>query len=80
MSDRRCAVPECTAPTKRGHLMCLRHWRMVPRQEAREVNDAWRDVGRSRRQGDPVGRVARYRSAVKAATDSVMAKLELLDT
>ncbi len=80
MIEGVCAISGCEASTKRGHLMCLRHWRMVPRDEAREVNDCWRDVRRVRQSGDPVGVVARYRAAVMAARDSVEAKSVLEDS
>lgn len=36
-SDHHCHARGCTAATKPEMLMCLRHWRMVPRDMQRRV-------------------------------------------
>lgn len=30
MSDQICPVPECETPRPREHLLCRRHWELVP--------------------------------------------------
>ncbi|WP_029009372.1 hypothetical protein [Azospirillum halopraeferens] len=39
----RCAVPGCPCTVKRGLLMCLAHWRLVPRALQTAVNRTWRN-------------------------------------
>ncbi|NNG04750.1 MAG: hypothetical protein HKM95_11705 [Inquilinus sp.] len=73
---RRCAVSGCETAPKRGHLMCLAHWRRVPRAEQAEVNDSWRAFMKGAGQEGSRERLARYRAAAKAATDAVMEKPE----
>lgn len=38
---RKC--PVCGVAIARGKLLCLDHWRMVPRDLQRAVNRAWRE-------------------------------------
>lgn len=32
-----CAIPDCPTPAKDGQLMCLAHWRRVPRALNRAI-------------------------------------------
>lgn len=67
-SLHRCAAEECRDEIPRKHLMCLRHWRMVPAAIQREVLEAWRRL----RCGGEV--VERYTKAVKQAVAAVREK------
>lgn len=42
MSDHRCHAHDCKAPCPPRHLMCARHWRMVPKPIQRLVWDTYR--------------------------------------
>ena len=37
-----CQAEGCQHQVQRGHLMCLPHWRMVPKQLQEAVRAAWR--------------------------------------
>jgi len=69
-----CPVEGCGAPLKRGHLMCLGHWRRVPKPLAVEINETWKKIN-----GGDCGIesaaevVARYRAAKTAAIEHVSA-------
>ena len=60
-----CAIPGCGKVVKPEMLMCLAHWRQVPRYEQRQVWDTWRNVRR-----DP----ETYRVARDAAIEIVVKK------
>lgn len=38
-----CPVGGCVEPVKKGHLMCLAHWRKVPREVQRAVWSSFND-------------------------------------
>ncbi len=61
-----CPINGCTVMCKPEILMCLPHWRMVPRELGRTVNDTWRRVRR-----DPNA----YREAREEAIAIVNAKV-----
>ncbi|PKP93163.1 MAG: hypothetical protein CVT77_06430 [Alphaproteobacteria bacterium HGW-Alphaproteobacteria-16] len=65
----KCAAPGCQMQADRGHLMCLTHWRALPRELQLEIIDAHREA---RRTGCPDD-AQRYGDAVQRARD-------LLDT
>lgn len=62
-----CKIFNCTAPIPSDRLMCVKHWRMVPK-------DLQRDVWRQYRAGDARPSIA-YLNATKAAVQAVEAKL-----
>lgn len=68
---RPCAV--CQTPVAAGLLMCRDHWRQVPVDLQREVNEAWRAVNQrtSSSVKESLDRAARYRLAVAAAVQAV---------
>ena len=37
-----CPVPDCTAHTQPGRLLCLPHWRLVPYPLQKDVWNTWR--------------------------------------
>jgi hypothetical protein len=47
MSRRNCDAIGCNAPTASGRFMCLRHWRMVPIELQRTINDRYRTLRRN---------------------------------
>ncbi len=47
-----CPVPGCIEPIRGGHLMCRRHWRMVPAELRKIVNRTWKALTQSMRQPD----------------------------
>lgn len=57
-----CPIGGCERPAKDGQLMCLRHWRRVPRALNHAVFDTYRNL-----RNDP----AAYRSARDAAIQAV---------
>lgn len=63
----------CDQQIKLGLLMCLPHWRMVPRELQQRVNALWAEVRR-----DLTGPAfPDYSRAVREATQAVKSKLEL---
>lgn len=38
----KCAVADCKKPTRVKHLMCGRHWSMLPKQIQESVSSSWR--------------------------------------
>lgn len=75
--SKPCSITGCQAHTNAGHLMCRRHWRMVPRSTQAEVWDAWQGYRQAIRQRSREAiheGLARYRLATKAAADSVIAQ------
>jgi hypothetical protein len=74
---RLCPVDGCEKPLKTGMLMCLAHWRRVPKRLAAEVWGTWRRVN-ERLPGGKVALLADpiidYRLARQAAIDAVNAK------
>jgi len=69
---RTCPIPGCGAGLRSGHLMCLRHWRMVPQPKQREVNRTWRYL---RKVGTRKS-IVEYEASVKAAIDAIAAEVE----
>lgn len=63
-----CAAVGCQHAVRRGLLMCMDHWRMVPAARQRDVWDWYRKIGRQ-----PDAR-QRYEAAVQAAVDAVHQK------
>lgn len=52
LQTHRCAVERCSEACPLSHLMCVRHWRMVPAELRRNVFTAYRGwVGVRRRKG-----------------------------
>lgn len=43
-----CAIPDCERPAKDGQLMCLPHWRRVPRALNKAIFATCGRVGRDR--------------------------------
>lgn len=68
----QCMAVGCQATVQGNWLMCLPHWRQVPKRLRDEVWQAWRDVGRS--DGARSGARDRHARAVQAAIDAVHAK------
>lgn len=65
-----CKLPNCrTKVTASGHLMCARHWALVPAPTRAEVREA---LATFRSQGHFGNAAAKYLDAVRAAIDSVM--------
>jgi hypothetical protein len=75
---RLCPVEGCGVPLRAGMLLCLRHWRRVPRQLQGEVWSTWKAVLASLRK--PVAERAdehvAYGFARQAAIDAVNAKVK----
>lgn len=40
--DNHCAVAGCAAKAKAGQLMCLPHWKALPRHLQKDVNATWK--------------------------------------
>lgn len=68
LSSAPCAAEGCQHLVQPGFLMCLVHWRMVPRQAQRDVWTWYRLIGRR-----PDAR-HNYQGAVRAAVDAVYTK------
>lgn len=58
-----CPIQGCKNSVKPGHLMCLTHWRLVPRLIQQAVNTTWRAYQRGRHREQ----LEEYRSARDAA-------------
>lgn len=63
-----CAAEACQHLVQPGFLMCLDHWRMVPRPMQRDVWTWYRQIGRQAQARD------RYQQAVRAAVEAVYQK------
>lgn len=64
----------CDQKIKLGLLMCLPHWRMVPRELQQRINALWSEV-----RLDLTGPAfPDYSAAVREATEAVKSKLELM--
>jgi hypothetical protein len=68
---RTCPVDGCGKPIRMGMLMCLGHWRRVPKRIQHEVWATWREL----RQMRSLDRLAAYRMAHDCAIDAVNGKL-----
>lgn len=68
LPTHRCMAVGCQHEVQGGFLMCLPHWRQVPKALQREVWEAWREVGRHAN-----GR-ERHARAMQAAIDAVHTK------
>ena len=44
--SRDCDAIGCTTPTASGRFMCLKHWRLVPIELQRTINDRYRTLRR----------------------------------
>ncbi len=64
-----CAVPGCTAAIGTDRLMCLPHWRQVPKAARAEIRESWRDLQAVRGRGVEavLAALPRYRAATQAA-------------
>ena len=72
-TTRVCEVPLCGASIPAGKLMCLPHWKEVPRPIRQRINQAWRTVrGRGTRAYRQAA-LADYRQAVAEAVTAVEA-------
>ena len=79
MSEQRvCPVDGCGAPLRAGMLMCLRHWRRVPKRLQAEVWSTWRAVLASLREpiAERTDEHVAYGFARQAAIDAVNAKVK----
>lgn len=65
-----CHIPNCTATVPPERLMCVSHWRMVPKHLQREV---WRHYRRG--QCDDKRPSTEYLAAARAAITAVEDKL-----
>lgn len=72
MSKHTCHVLGCIEPTPPKLLMCLRHWRMVPKNLQAAVNTAFRN-GQCEREIRPS---KEWIAAARSAIQSVQAELE----
>ncbi len=68
-----CAIPGCEVAAKPGQLMCLAHWRRVPRALNHAVFDTFRAWDAARGPDRAEKREA-YRSARDAAIEAVVEK------
>lgn len=64
----QCMAVGCQATVQGNFLMCLPHWRQVPKRLRDDVWKAYRDMGRSS------GGRERHARAVQAAIDAVHTK------
>ena len=64
----QCMAVGCQATVQGNWLMCLPHWRQVPKRLRGDVWDAYREIGSS------PGARDRHARAVQAAIDAVHAK------
>lgn len=69
--SHRCAAVGCQHQVRVGFLMCMDHWRMVPKPLQRDVWTWFRLMGR---RGAPADAGQRYAQAVNAAIDAVHSK------
>lgn len=58
--NHKCAVEDCLEQARPGQLMCLAHWRSLPKPLQRDVNHTW-----ARYRYEPEA----YREARQAAVD-----------
>jgi hypothetical protein len=59
--DSECAIATCGAAIPRHLLMCLKHWRMVPKRLGQDVYRTWRN--------GPVAEYLKYREQAIAAVE-----------
>lgn len=64
---RRCAAPGCQQYVEKERLMCITHWRLVPRQIKSEINAAYRERGAN----PDAAMTQRYADALVAAVNAV---------
>ena len=69
-----CPISGCREACPKHHLMCVAHWRMVPKILQDEVYAAHRPL---RRRGATLEQVKAHRSAARRAIDAVTSKLKL---
>jgi hypothetical protein len=67
---RDCPITGCTEIRKPEYLMCLKHWRRVPKLLNYAVYDTWNEYQRKR----TVEALNRYRAARAAAIEAVCLK------
>ena len=70
---RKC--PICGAPIRRGRLMCLPHWRMVPMDMQRAINRRWKDWRTSRYGHPAISALGAYNRAYDAAVQAVFERI-----
>ena len=70
----KCPVGECPKTPKAGHLMCLGHWRLVPRKLQQAVNRTWRNY-RNDRQAYHDAKDAAVRAAEKESASATQGGL-----
>lgn len=63
-----CAAPGCPTRLPHSMLMCMRHWRMVPRDLQRRLTDAYE---RAPRGGGRAVLTTEYVDAMTACVDAV---------
>lgn len=66
----KCPVEGCKDAVKAGHLMCLKHWRLVPTRLQRAVNSTWRSYKAKR----DMEALDAYRAARDAAVRAAAAE------
>lgn len=64
--DGNCAIPDCIVFAGEDHLMCRRHWWLVPRPIRKRVWDAYRGYTRG------FGDLELLRASQQEAVDAVM--------
>lgn len=81
LDTRACAVTGCREACPASHLMCIRHWRMVPVALRREVGAAFsrwrRAISRSRGRGctqDTFNTITHLRETQQMAIAAVIEK------
>lgn len=68
---RPCEAVGCQHLVQPGFLMCMDHWRQVPKKLQAQVWTTWRELNR---RGATPEHAQRYRAAKQAAIDAVHAK------
>ena len=71
---RQC--PCCGTRIQRGKLMCIGHWKMVPKDLQRAVNKTWREYRRSDYGHAAIMAIRVYQKAVDDAIAAVMGKIQ----
>ena len=73
-----CAV--CAKPINRGLLMCVRDWRLVPKEQQTAVYRSYRAMTRAARKPEGLNTVFAYRQAREAAVRSAESQLKPINS
>jgi hypothetical protein len=71
-----CAVPNCCEPTFDGKLMCLAHWRAVPKDLQFDVYRSWATFKKARQRNLQIAALRSYRNARDAAINHIKKQAE----